>query len=223
MPKIYLGKFRLINPFLLIIQKENGPWPVWKNVGMQESKYCKPVIWETCKNVEILKIIQKAKPVWQSQWRQDFTSRMAHISYKQQADYTLASNLLELYEGSSLYIIKRIKYYFTQNTPEFVALPNYFFFFLIQLIAPCKYAIGSLREFFIESLTRENNSFPTEKSNSLPDVQAMHFYKKAKSRLLYCNLECSNLLCWNWHKIFSNSFLYNPYGFGVFSLWLKLW
>lgn len=91
-----------------------------------------------------------------------------------------------------------MKYYLTQNIPEFVAHPN-FFFLLIQLIAPLKHAVDSLREFFIESLTRENNSFPMEKSNSLPDVQAMalSFYKKAKSQLLYFNLKCSALLRWN--------------------------
>lgn len=91
----------------------------------------------------------------------------------------------------------QLNIHLSQNTPEFVALPNYFFFFLIQLIAPYKHATDSLGEFFIESLTTENNSFPMEKSNSLPDVQAMHFCRKAKSQLLYFNLQCSDLLGWN--------------------------
>lgn len=69
---------------------------LWKNVGMQESKYCKTVLWETSESVGILKIRQKA--------RQEFTSRMAHISYKGHS--RLTSNLDEHYEGSNLYIIK---------------------------------------------------------------------------------------------------------------------
>lgn len=117
------------------------------------------------------------------------------------ADYTLTSNLDKHYEEGSLYIIKSIKYSPFSEYSWICGTSKLFFFFLIQLIAPYKHATDSLGEFFIESLTTENNSFPMEKSNSLPDVQAMHFCRKAKSQLLYFNLQCSDLLGWNWYKI----------------------
>lgn len=70
-----------------------------------------------------------------------------------------------------------------------------------------------------ESLTREKDSFPKEKkkkSNTLSGIQAMYFYKQAEYQSLCFILECSNLLHWHWYKILNNSFLYNPYGFGIF-------